>query len=90
VQAVQPGSWLAVFHPAGDILAHQMREVERRLDANTATPATLRSRAQVLQFFDGLELLPPGLVQVHRWQPGSAAADTGDEVPGYAGLASKP
>jgi trans-aconitate methyltransferase len=90
VQSVPPGSWLAVFHPASDILAEQMREVERRLNANTATPATLRSRAQVLQFFDGLELLPPGLVQVHQWRPGSAAPHAGDEVPGYAGLARKP
>lgn len=38
----------------------------------------------------GLELLEPGLVQVHRWGPGSPVPDAGDEVPGYAGLARKP
>jgi trans-aconitate methyltransferase len=90
MDAMPSGSWLAVFHPADDILADQMREVARRLNATSATPATLRGRAQVLHFFDGLELVPPGLVQVHRWQPGSAAPDVGDEVPGYAGLARKP
>jgi S-adenosyl methyltransferase len=90
MEAVPPGSWLAIFHPASDILTEQMSEVARQVSVRAATPTTLRSRAQVLQFFDGLELLDPGLVQVHRWRPGSSAPDTGDEVPGYAGLARKP
>jgi len=51
---------------------------------------TLRSRAEVARFFDGLHLMDPGLVQVHRWQPGSVAPDDGEQVAGYAGLARKP
>ena len=90
-EAVSPGSWLAIFHPANDILADQMGEVARQVSENAITPTTLRSRQEVLRFFDGLELMdPPGLVQVHRWLPGSTAPDMGDEVPGYAGLARKP
>jgi trans-aconitate methyltransferase len=90
MQAVPPGSWLALFHPANDILADQMAEVIRQINSNTATPGTLRSRPEILQFFDGLELQPPGLVQVHRWMPGAEVADTDEEIPGYAGLARKP
>jgi trans-aconitate methyltransferase len=90
-EAVVPGSWLAVFHPANDILADQMGEVARQVSQNAVTPTTLRSRQEILRFFDGLELMdPPGLVQVHRWLPGAVAPDAGDEVPGYAGLARKP
>jgi S-adenosyl methyltransferase len=90
VEAVPPGSWLAIFHPASDILADQIGEVARQVSANAITPTTLRSRLEVLRFFDGLELMdPPGLAQVHRWLPGSLAPDTGDEIPGYAGLARK-
>jgi hypothetical protein len=90
VEAVAPGSWLAIFHPASDILADQAREVARQVNVNVVTPTTLRSRQEVLRFFDGLELMdPPGLVQVHRWLPGAAAPDMGEEVPGYAGLARK-
>jgi len=88
--AVPPGSWLAIFHPASDILADQMKAVARSVSTRAATPTTLRARPQVMRFFDGLELLEPGLVQVHRWRPGSPAPDMGDEVPGYAGLARKP
>jgi hypothetical protein len=87
--AVPPGSWLAIFHPASDIMTDQMSEVARQVSAGSATPTTLRSKAEVMRFFDGLELLDPGLVQVHRWRPGAPAPDMGDEVPGYAGLARK-
>ena len=89
VEAVPPGSWLAIFHPASDILTDQMKQVAREVSARAAAPTTLRAEAEIMRFFDGLELLEPGLVQVHRWRPGSPAPDMGDEVPGYAGLARK-
>jgi trans-aconitate methyltransferase len=89
VEAVPPGSWMAVFHPASDILPEQSHEAARRVSARSATTTTLRSREQVLRFFDGLELLEPGVVQVHRWQPGSATPDDGEQVSGWAGLARK-
>jgi trans-aconitate methyltransferase len=89
VEAVPPGSWLAVFHPASDIIPDQIREAARRVSARSAGTTTLRTRSQVARFFDGLEMLEPGLVQVHRWRPGSAAPDGGEQIPGYAGLARK-
>jgi hypothetical protein len=52
--------------------------------------ATLRTRAEILRFFDGLELLEPGLVQVHQWRPGLAAPGHHQEAAGYCGLARKP
>ena len=90
MEAVPSGSWLAIFHPASDILTEQISEVARQVSVRASAPTTLRTKAEVMRFFDGLELLEPGLVQVHRWRPGSPALDTADEVPGYAGLARKP
>jgi len=90
VDAIPPGSWLAVFHPASDILPDQIGEAARRVSARSAGRTTLRSGAEVARFFDGLDLMDPGLVQVHRWRPGSAAPDDGEQVAGYAGLARKP
>jgi trans-aconitate methyltransferase len=89
VEAVPPGSWLAVFHPASDIIPEQIGEAARRVNARSAGTTTLRTRTQVAQFFDGLEMLDPGLVQVHRWRAGYAASDDGEQIPGYAGLAHK-
>lgn len=38
-----------------------------------AESVTLRDRAQVARFFDGLELVKPGLVRVPEWRPASEA-----------------
>jgi len=90
VEAASPGSWLAVFHPASDIIPDQIAEAARRVNARSANTTTLRTHAQITRFFDGLETLDPGVVQVHRWRPGSAAPDDGEQIPGYAGVARKP
>jgi len=87
---VSPGSWLAVFHPASDIVPDQIGEAARRVNTRSANTTTLRTHDQISRFFDGLEMLDPGLVQVHRWRPGSAVPDDGEQIPGYAGLARKP
>jgi hypothetical protein len=90
VEAVPSGSWLAVYHPASDIDEQRVAEAVRRVNTRTAGTTTLRTHAEIARFFDGLELLAPGLVQVQRWQPGSAAPDDGEQIAAYAGLARKP
>ena len=90
VGALPPGSWLAVYHPGSDIDQDRVGEAVRRVNARSAGTTTLRSYDQVDRFFDGLRLIEPGLVQVQRWRPGEAAADGGEEIAAYAGLARKP
>jgi hypothetical protein len=53
-----------------------------------AEPVTLRARAEVARFFDGLDLVEPGLVQLHRWRPFPAAPAV--ELANYGGVARKP
>jgi hypothetical protein len=89
VGAVPRGSWLAVYHPASDIDQLRVGEAVRRVNARSAGATTLRSYDQVVRFFDGLELMEPGLVQVQRWRPGIAAPNDGEEIAAYAGLARK-
>jgi S-adenosyl methyltransferase len=89
VEAVPRGSWLAVYHPASDIDQDRVGEAVRRVNARSAGTTTLRSYDQVARFFDGLRLIEPGLVRVQRWRPGAAAADDGEEIAAYAGLARK-
>jgi hypothetical protein len=88
--ALPTGSWLAVYHPASDVDQDRVAEAVRQVNARSAGTTTLRSHAQVARFFDGTKLLEPGLVQVHRWQPGSVSPDLGDQIAAYAGLARKP
>jgi len=73
--AMPPGSYLTISHPAIDI--HQSQaNAQRVYNERVATPQTLRTREQVARFFAGLELIDPGLVQVHQWRP-----DPGDFAP---------
>ena len=53
-------------------------------------PVTPRSRDQVARFFDGLDLLPPGLVHISQWGlSGQIDPATGGLV-GYCAIARKP
>jgi hypothetical protein len=89
MEAVPPGSWLALSHPARDVHPQQVTEAASRFNQPAPAKATLRTREQILRFFDGLELLEPGLVQVHRWRPGMAAPGHNQQAAGYCGLARK-
>ena len=73
LDAMPAGSYLALSHPASDIEAEAQGELARRLNQTMAEKVTLRDRAQVARFFDGLELVEPGLVRVPQWRPASEA-----------------
>jgi SAM-dependent methyltransferase len=88
LDAVPPGSYLVIAHPANDIHATQIGTAANRLNQVMAQPVTLRPHAEVARFFDGLDLLEPGLVQVHRWR--AVPADPRVELANYGGVARKP
>jgi S-adenosyl methyltransferase len=68
--ALPAGSYLVVSHPPSDVLPEEVAKVSDRLNERMGGPKmTARSRAQVGRFFAGLELVEPGLVQVHEWRP---------------------
>ena len=89
VEAMPPGSWLAVYHPASDVDQDRVFEAVRRVNARSAGTTTLRTHAEIARFFDGVQLLQPGLVQVHRWQPGWAGRGDGTQIAAYAGIGRK-
>jgi S-adenosyl methyltransferase len=86
--AVPPGSYLVLSHPASDIRAQSMADMAELL-TRSGPPMTARSHAEVSRFFDGLDLVEPGVVALPNWRP-----DTADVPPEYAtgwcGVARKP
>ena len=71
VNAVPSGSYLILSHVASDLQQYSpgvndAAAVLSRLMPGRVTP---RSQEQVLQFFDGLDLVDPGVVPVQDWQP---------------------
>jgi hypothetical protein len=88
LDAVPPGSYLVIAHPASDIHAAQTGKAATRVNAVMADPVTLRPYAEVARFFGGLDLVEPGLVQLHRWR--AVPSDPDAEIANYGGVARKP
>jgi O-methyltransferase involved in polyketide biosynthesis len=96
--AMPPGSYLAIGHGASDIRADVVPELTRRYNERASMPLSLRNRAEVTRFFDGLELIEPGVVPLSQWWPddqwwrdGECAEVAGaGSVLGYCGIARKP
>jgi len=72
--ALPPGSYLVLSHPPSDILPADVAKVQQRLNdrLGAGQSMTARSRDEVARFFRRLELVLPGIVQVHQWRPDSA------------------
>ena len=87
--ALPSGSYLAISHPALEIAPGQ-QEAQRRYNERVATKQTLRTREQVERFFTGLEMVEPGLVQVHQWRPEPESMPPSGTATAHGGLARKP
>jgi S-adenosyl methyltransferase len=89
MDAVPAGSYLALSHVASDIEPEAMAEMARRLNRLLAEPGTYRSEAQVTGLFDGLQLVPPGVVRIQQWRPDTEAEATARAAM-WGGVARKP
>ena len=67
--ALAPGSFMALSHGCNDDVPREIAERVEALYARSTTPLRVRSRAQIERFFDGLELVEPGLVLAPLWRP---------------------
>jgi S-adenosyl methyltransferase len=90
MDAVPSGSYLVMAHATSDIAPEAAAEMARRYNKMSSAPITLRNREQVARFFDGLDLLPPGLVPISQWGlAGHIDAAVGG-LAGYCGIGRKP
>ena len=90
VSAVPSGSYLAISHAASDISPEQMAEMIRRMNQHLAEGNHVgRTREVVTGFFDGLDLLEPGVVKVTQWRPESELEAAGPTSL-WGGVARKP
>jgi hypothetical protein len=63
-----PGSYVVISHGTTDGQPAHVAEAMQHYDQTTASFQP-RSRAEILRFFEGLELIEPGLVHVPQWRP---------------------
>jgi S-adenosyl methyltransferase len=77
LDAVPPGSYLAASHLGSDLLSQETREGIEGLSGRVMQQRmTMRSREQVARFFEGTDLVEPGLVRAEQWRPGPGTDPT--------------
>ncbi|KAB1141537.1 SAM-dependent methyltransferase [Streptomyces luteolifulvus] len=87
--AVPSGSFLVLTHPTfeADLGGEGQIPAMKFWNENATPPITARSRADIAAFFDGLQLLEPGLVSCAQWR---AEPDSPAAVPQFGAVAVKP
>jgi S-adenosyl methyltransferase len=87
------GSYLMLTHHASDLFVDEHRamyECIARLAAEGKTwGVTPRSRGEVTRFFDGLELVSPGVAPLHTWRVPEAEQDPLARGAMHAGVGRK-
>jgi hypothetical protein len=70
LDALPSGSYLVMSHPTTEVDADVMGEVVRQWNEGGGTPPVVfRDRRELICFFDGMELLEPGVVSCSQWRP---------------------
>ncbi|GAA1187541.1 hypothetical protein F4556_005663 [Kitasatospora gansuensis] len=90
VDALPSGSFLAISHGTGDFSTPEAAAKGPAIYKSATAQLSMRPKAEVLRFFDGLELLEPGLVTAPTWHPDQPPADTDATTGIWAGVARKP
>ncbi|WP_019544820.1 SAM-dependent methyltransferase [Streptomyces sulphureus] len=83
------GSFLVLSHATPDF-EPEIAEKVRQLYLQSGTPVQFRAKAEIERFFDGLELVEPGVTTVHRWRPEEPSEYSDYQVSFYGGVARKP
>jgi SAM-dependent methyltransferase len=94
--ALTPGSVIVISHaadlPEAPDEMHRATTTRRAAAAYTelSAPLTLRTAREITALFTGLDLLPPGVVPVHRWRPPSGPRRPAAPVLGGIGRVPDP
>ncbi|WP_314171338.1 SAM-dependent methyltransferase [Streptomyces winkii] len=88
VERLASGSFLVLSHATPDFnpAAEKAVEVYRK----SGTPAQIRTKSVIEGFFEGTELIEPGLTTTHRWRPDGESGITDEDAFFYAGIGRKP
>lgn len=92
MDALPSGSYLVISHPAKDV-SDEMAEAARIWNERSPYEIVLRTPADIARFFEGMELLDPGVVQLPQWRPDPPVSRIGSAsdpvVPHYCGVGRK-
>ena len=89
VSAVPSGSYLALSHLTDDMRNEEMAALTQSVPTQARYLFRSRTHAELARFFEGLELVEPGIVRIDEWRPGDPDGPTEGRFH-YGGVGRKP
>jgi len=85
------GSYLAMSIGTAEFAPEEVGRVAHEYKARNM-PMRLRTFPEAQEFFEGLELVEPGIVQVHKWHPDAESGEgiRDEDIAMYGAVARKP
>jgi len=90
MQAMPSGSYLALNHPTLEVTGEKMATAIRYWNEYGTPPGTHRTPAELTRFFDGMDLVEPGVVSITRWRPEATSSGEPEEIDQFGGVGRKP
>ena len=92
VEALASGSCVTIAHSSFDFNAQGMREASAKLREALKQAWVVRTYDEIDRFFDGLDMVEPGLVPIDEWHPSENAPlpHSARPVPIFGGIGRKP
>ena len=90
MDALPPGSYLSLNDGTSVVGREQIEQATEEYNQSGAAPYTQRSPEEIASFFDGLELVEPGVVSCPLWRPEDTSAEPPAVVDAFGGVAKKP
>ncbi|UUU29073.1 SAM-dependent methyltransferase [Streptomyces sp. CA-210063] len=90
--ALAPGSVLVVSHASFEGIPLPQERAEGAVDVykDIRNPLIMRSRDEIARFFEGYDMVEPGLVPMAKWRPDTAPEDEDPYAfSGFAGVGTK-
>jgi len=87
--AAPTGSYLAVTHSTSEASGERVIEAVRQWNQVAPTPYRLRSPEQIAAFFEGMELIEPGVVPCPRWRPDPQDIGNAQDMDEFCALGRK-
>jgi hypothetical protein len=85
--ALPSGGYLAIYDSCDSDSG--LNDALHKYNESGAVPYRVRGRDQIARFFDGLELVDPGVVPIQRWRPDPTRADPPEDLTNMGGVARK-
>ena len=90
LDAVCPGSYLAVAHPTLEVTGEKMARAIRHWNEYGSPPGISRTPQELAWLFDRLDLVEPGVVSSTRWRPEATPFGEPDEIDQFCAVGKKP